>query len=325
MRTPCEWTLNDFVPKIRREVVKNLYEMGYNQKEIAKTLGISQPRISQYLSVEKNTKRKMSSEQVQLIDVQMNQIVTRTVNDIIVALKEGKKTAETIPIICYSCRELRMGNALCTLHRYDYPEINSVFSQEKNCDLCLRWKVSPQNSKESVESLGSRFTILRDLENGANLLIMKPTFYDYIPQIGAQLCLIFEGVQGENDSLENIAGFPGRIIQLQGRAKIVSRPEFNSSKTTGTLLLDVRKINVNIKVILSIKNQDDKNFENTLEKKEFSIIRSDELDKHGLSNKVSSEFLNKSKIALIDTGSIGFEPITYIMAQNIADIINIFD
>ena len=90
------------------------------------------------------------------------------------------------------------------------------------------------------------------------MLILKLTFTDFIPEIGAQLCLIAENQ--DQDSLQNIAGFPGRIIQVQGRAKIVSRPEFNSSKTTGTFLLKIRKHNKKITSVLSIKNQKVDNF-----------------------------------------------------------------
>ena len=56
----------------------------------------------------------------------MNDIVSGTVKKIISSLDSGMKAPETIPIICNGCRELRMGSALCTLHRYDLPDLNTV-------------------------------------------------------------------------------------------------------------------------------------------------------------------------------------------------------
>ena len=215
MRTPCEWTLNDFVPKIRRELVRKMSEKGYNQKQIAKILAISQPRVSQYLVGEKKENRKMASTQSQLVDHQLNEIVNRTVDSILIAFQEGKKPAEAVPIICYSCRELRMGNALCSLHRFDYPEIDQVVDPDKTCDLCLKWKTAPKENNESFESLDARFNVLRILESVANMLIMQPSFVENIPQIGAQLCLMYDE-QASNNDLRNVAAFPGRIIQVQG-------------------------------------------------------------------------------------------------------------
>ena len=253
----------------------------------------------------------------------MNDIVSGTVKKIISSLDSGMKAPETIPIICNGCRELRMGSALCTLHRYDYPDLNTVVPIEKTCYLCLRWPKTP-NQTESNSSLGSRFNALKTLETISNMLILKLTFTDFIPEIGAQLCLIAENQ--DQDSLQNIAGFPGRIIQVQGRAKIVSRPEFNSSKTTGTFLLKIRKHNKKITSVLSIKNQKVDNFKNELEKKGFLIIKTESIDKKGFDNQIVEKNLNQvAKIALLDSGSIGFESITYLFVENITDLIEIFE
>ena len=325
MRTPCEWSLNDFVPKIRRELVRKMYDKGYNQKEIAKILAISQPRVSQYLVGEKKENRKMNSNQSQLVDQQLNEIVFRTVNDIMIAFQEGKKPAETIPIICYSCRELRMGNALCSLHRFDYQEIDQVVNSEKNCDLCLKWKTAPKESNESFESLDARFNVLRILESVANMLIMQPTFVENIPQIGAQLCLMYDE-QTNNNDLRNVAAFPGRIIQVQGRAKIISRPEFNSSRTTGSLLINIRNSNRKIKSIISIKNQNDPEFEKKIVLLGYLIIKTQAIDQYGLTTDlIKVDYSSATKIAIIDAGSHGYEPIIYLLEENILNLVSLFE
>ena len=317
--------MSDFVPKIRRELVKELHDnRGYNQKEIAKILGISQPRVSQYLSVEKKQIRNMSTQQFQLLEDQLEPIVSQTVKNIVKTLDNGKKTAETIPIICYSCRELRMGSALCTLHRYDYSDLNDVIDNEKNCDLCLKWPKVQSTLTEPEESLGSRLNTLKTLETISSLLILKLTFPDFIPEIGAQLCLI--SVSTNKNSLQDVAGFPGRIIQVQGRAKIVSRPEFNASKTNGKFLLDVRNLNSKIASVLSIKNLNDREFENKLVQKGYLIIETESIDIVGFENQITEKnFANTSKIAILDTGSSGYESISYLFVENIVDLIDVFD
>lgn len=254
---------------------------------------------------------------------QFNDVVNEAVNKIIKSLDSGLNVAETIPHICSGCRELRMGSGLCAIHRYDYPDINDVFATDKTCDLCLRWPKTSVNYPES-ESLGSRFNVLKILESVSNMLILKLTFADFIPQIGAQLCSIFENPEG--DSLKNIAGFPGRIILVQGRANIVSRPEFNSSKTTGKLLLDIRKTNKKITSVLCIKNKNDSDFEAYLKNKKFTTFNTKALDETGIQNQIKNEnYTNTSKIAIIDSGSVGYESITYLFVENIFDLVDIFE
>lgn len=305
-------------------MVQDLHDnKGYNQKQIAQLLGISQPRVSQYLKSDKKIVRNMDSQQSEVMKNQINGIVDETVSKIIQTLDSGAKVAETIPLICSGCRVLRMGSGLCTMHRYDYPDINDVFPAEKNCDLCLRWPPSPVDSPES-ESLNSRFNILKLLESVSNMLILKVNFVDFIPQIGAQLISIFES--GEEDSLKNIAGFPGRIIQIQGRAKIVSRPEFNASITTGTLLIAIRESNKNITSVLCIKNKQDPAFESTLTEHNFKIFKTEALDENGIQDQIISEnYVDITKLAIIDSGSKGYESITYLFADNMYDLVEIFD
>jgi hypothetical protein len=326
MRTPCEWTINDFVPKIRKELVLKLHAKDVNQDEIAKILGISQPRVSQYIRKEKKQSiRNIEAGKLQLIQTQLEDVVTRTVQDILKILEDkNKKAPDAIPIICFGCRELRMGNALCSLHRHEYKEIDESIGKNKNCDLCLKWKTTPNDSNQSINSLETRFNVLKILETIANILIMKLTFSEYIPQIGAQICSIYEDKDG--DSLKNVASFPGRIIQIQGKAKIVSKPEFNSSKTTGSLLLKWRNYNNKITSVLSIKNFNDTQFATNLEKLKFLIIKTKEIDKIGFSDQIDNKNITHStKVAIIDSGSIGFEPIIYLFVENIFDLVEIFD
>lgn len=266
----------------------------------------------------------MGKQQFQLLEDQLEPVVNQTVQNIVEALDNGKKAAETIPIICYSCRELRMGSALCTLHRYDYSDLNEVIEPEKTCDLCLKWPKIQSNLTETEESLGSRLSALKTLETISNMLILKLTFLDFIPEIGAQLCL--KADSSNKDSLQDIAGFPGRIIQVQGRAKIVSRPEFNASTTTGKFLLDMRHFNKKITSVLSIKNLQDLDFEKKLQQKGFSVIKTEAIDTNGFGDQIERKKISQSsKTAVLDTGSVGYESISYLFVENILDLIEVFD
>ena len=326
MRTPCEWTISEFVPKVRSELVKALHSRGMNQSEISSILGISQPRVSQYLKEGKNTiiqRKDLEPSKLELLQSQMDNMVSTTTSKILVELLQGKNSAETIPIICHSCRELRMGNALCTLHLHDYKQLGKLIDPQKNCNLCLKWKVEPINSPHSIATLESRMNVLQTLETVANDLLMSLNFLEHIPQIGAQFCLL--DIYSDGKNLKDIAAFPGRIIRFQNQAKIVSKPEFLASKSTGDLLLKMHEINAKIVAVLSIKNTNQRYFEELLEEKNFFLLKTIEGDKKGFNFKdFDKKLQDQYNIAIIDSGSVGFESITYLFVTEPQSLIELF-
>lgn len=322
MRTPCEWTVSDFVPSIRFSLVQELNKKGKTQLEIASLLSISQPRVSQYINERRNPQSNKSDSENNKIINQMSAIVNQTVKNILPLLMQKKSPAEAIPIICAGCRELRVGNAICSLHKLNYNALNLHLGL-KSCDLCLKWKDSPLDSKYSIEKLESRIELLKTLEGLCNNLITKLNFLEFIPQIGAQLCLMH--IESNEELPKNIAGYPGRIIKYQSQAKIVSSPKYNASKTTGNFLLEMRKLNPDLTAILCLKNHQTQ----LLKLENFKTINTVEGDKRGfieqIRPKMKSENIAPTRIAILDSGSIGFEPIAYFLVVHPYDLLNIFD
>ncbi len=56
MRLACETVVNQILPAVRSLVAKELKEQGYTQTEIADTLEITQPAVSQYLNAARGSK-----------------------------------------------------------------------------------------------------------------------------------------------------------------------------------------------------------------------------------------------------------------------------
>ena len=128
-----------------------------------------------------------------------------------------------------------------------------------------------------------------------------------------------------SEDLRNVAGYPGRIIRYQDQAKVVSNPQYNASKTTANFLLALRKHFNSLTAVLCVKNS----FTDLkiLRKKEFLVFETKEGDKKGFIDQIKMQFnfQNSNKIAILDSGSIGYEPIAYFFVQNPFDLIQIFE
>lgn len=56
MRLVCETVVKDVLPAVRSVMAREMQERGYNQTEIAETLDLTQPAVSQYLSASRGKK-----------------------------------------------------------------------------------------------------------------------------------------------------------------------------------------------------------------------------------------------------------------------------
>ena len=138
MRPPCEQVVaKDYLPLIRKKVIEKLLEDGYNQNKIAEMMGLSQPRISQYMS---------APDKLEYIENDIKEVffseVTETALKISTMLEEGKNHAETIPTICATCRKMRVAGPMCKIHLAQYQTLAKITPQ--GCNAC-HWNRKPED------------------------------------------------------------------------------------------------------------------------------------------------------------------------------------
>jgi len=61
-KTPCEIIVWDILPCIRRELAKNMAEMGLNETKIAEAIGVTVAAVSQYLSNKRGAQTSFDDE-----------------------------------------------------------------------------------------------------------------------------------------------------------------------------------------------------------------------------------------------------------------------
>jgi len=123
IKLPCEVMIWEFLPALRRELVRALLKEGVSRKEIASMLGITDSAISQYLKKKRGMHFKFSID----IKQRIQQIARHLKNT-----PAENRSVKLIAEICKFCLMLKRKRLFCSLCLKQNPELN------KNCNV-VRW------------------------------------------------------------------------------------------------------------------------------------------------------------------------------------------
>lgn len=305
MRFPCELISEPFLARMRVEASKYLYEHGFSQQSIATLLQVSQPIVSSYLKREIKTDSQIPESigrEAEKVGLQIGEIL---------AVQGNSGIAQSIGLGCQSCKKLRQDGGICFYHKMLNPHL------EENCTRC-------HTSESLIELQIDRENIINQLQLIFKNLV-KTSKYNYlIPEIGLQIVIGTTNMEHQDD----IAGFPGRIIKRKKGLPSTEIPTFGASLTMSQLLLLIRNFFPTITGLAGIKTTDW--LLEKLETKGISFI-----DFHGFDTNYEQHLneliRNKSfsgqdhPFVVVDRGSIGYEAISYVFAENPSDLTNVFD
>lgn len=124
MKPFCEVIVADILPAMRALIAKELTQAyGFNQTEVSKKLGITQPAISQY-------KRELRGYRVKLL--QSNKNIMRSIRILSQQIASGKvKSSDAHEKFCEICLMIRKEKIVCRMHEKIYPTV-------AYCNLCFR-------------------------------------------------------------------------------------------------------------------------------------------------------------------------------------------
>lgn len=122
MKTPCELVVGKILPTLRASVVKKLSkDYGMKQSDIARSLGITQASVSQYLSSARGGNTKMLEDFPQ---------ITTYAADIAKRIADGETKYEWAGMLCEACRDIREDERFCRMHR--------ISANLSGCDICKK-------------------------------------------------------------------------------------------------------------------------------------------------------------------------------------------
>jgi len=122
MKPFCELIVANVLPGIRALITKDLIQQGFNQNDISKKLGITQPAISQY-------KRELRGGRIKILE--KNREVMGLIKKLSSEIAIGDVKPKQIHLkICEICLKVRKEGIICKMHEDSYPDL-------ERCEICF--------------------------------------------------------------------------------------------------------------------------------------------------------------------------------------------
>jgi predicted transcriptional regulator len=113
MKLLCEIIVGEVLPALRAIIAKELMQLGLNQIQISKKLGITQPAVSQYMRELRGHHAKMltsNEDVVEAVKVLAHEIATGDI-----------EASELHMKICEICKTIKKQDLFYKLHQESYP------------------------------------------------------------------------------------------------------------------------------------------------------------------------------------------------------------
>jgi predicted fused transcriptional regulator/phosphomethylpyrimidine kinase/predicted transcriptional regulator len=276
-----------------------------SQMQIAKLLGITQPAVSNYLSLLRGEADKAFDRS------EVREVAKKMAGELV----EGKLSlSNSIYNICRLCMKLRSGGVTCSLHKEAVPELSV-----EECSMCSRLFA------EETGPISDRINVLNNLRTAISKLTESKEFMILVPEVRTNLVMATINATTEDE----IAGIPGRITVARGHVKSLSaEPEFGASFHLAAVLLAAMEKDKEVRAAINIKFSHE--IEQTMEDLGMCIYKFNRADLPSTTNekhlavpsavKKATGELGRMPEALVDEGGYGVEPATYILGSSATDV-----
>jgi len=281
-----EVVVEEFLPTYRSMLAEALRERGLTQNEVADLLGISQSAVSKYVhgEVERNERIRDTDRVVELVE----------------GLADGLADGSTTPVEALIetevlVRELERGGVIADLHAEAVPEL---------ADREDAFAVHDPDSR-----LRAAGRVRASVRRGLRIVENTDGFGRLIPAVGSNLVEAL----ADAETIEDVAGVPGRILEVRGRPTVPGEPEFGVSQHVASVLLTAREAGSNACAALNIRYDPA-----TVEALESSGLTAVEFDSEADIDEALAGALATAPDAevLYQTGGMGIEPIVYVLGPD---------
>jgi len=304
MRPPCEIVVKRLLPLLRALVAQELMNVyGWTQSQTARKLGVTQPAVSSYLSL-------LEGEDTSRFDMEELKSLVKRIAE---GLATGDMSlSDTVMEVCSLCVKLKSGGFVCSLHKQLVPDL-----REESCEVCLRLFGT------GAEEVEERYRVLNDLKKAAEMIERCEDFASIMPQVRVNIVMATFGAK----SVSEVAGIPGRIVEVRGRAKVFMDPEFGSSSHLAGVLLAAMEIDSSIRAVANIKYAE--TVRGVVERLNLSIGWFDReplsAEKRGDEAatdlvKAIAEGLGNLPNVIVDKGGYGIEPVSYLFGGSAVEV-----
>ncbi|MFB6108034.1 MAG: thiamine-phosphate synthase family protein [Haloplanus sp.] len=289
-----EVVVEEFLPTLRSMLAEDLRERGFTQREVADALGISQSAVSKYAHGDVHTNAAVREDE--------------RVRTLVARVGEGFATGDVSRMQALVeaevlIRRLEAGDLLAELHREAVPDLREY---DGTFDIH-----DPESGVRTTEQVRS------SVRRGLRILRNASGFAGLIPNVGSNLveCL------PEATGVEDVAGVPGRIFDVQGTTTVPSDPEFGVSEHVASVLLSARAAGAPVRGALNVRY--DADLVAALADAGYETVAFDAdrgRDDDDASLPAVAEAVREARgdppFVIYQTGGFGIEPITYVLAED---------
>lgn len=300
MHPPDELMVERFLPSMRQLVSNILDAQGFSQSKISAMLGVTQASVSLYLHQDSN-KAYSSLATFNISKEDADRYSSLLAEDI---KRDPTYSVETL--LNLWTRHLGKG-LVCDAHRDQQPSL-------AQCDICVRmfgkWdRAEPEAIAEVTEAV--------------RLIEATREFVSVMPEVSVNLAYI----PGSSELPEDVISIPGRIVRIRGRAKAMLPPAPGSSRHMAKVLLLVRRKRKDVRASLNLRY--DRRMDAVLKRLKLRSIR---IGAYGMfhGEDPTLEALRAELVesrdnfdSLIDEGTKGIEPNTYLFGRKPMDVANL--
>jgi hypothetical protein len=290
-----EVVVEEFLPTFRSMLAEALRERGFTQREVAEALGISQSAVSKYAH------GQVSRREAFLDDERVQDLVERVADGLASGdLSPVGALVETEVLI----RRLEDGDLLARLHEEAMPGL-----AEYDADFAVH---DPDSRVRTTEQ------VLASVRRGLRTLTSASGFAGLIPNVGSNLveCL------PDADDIGDVAGVPGRIFDVKGRATVPGDPEFGVSEHVAGVLLSAREAGFAGRAAVNLRYDPA-----LIDDLDAAGHRTVEFDPDAPTDPVRAaiaEHLDpddpSETVVVYQSGGYGIEPITYVLGPDAGSV-----
>jgi XRE family transcriptional regulator, thiamine biosynthesis regulator len=326
MQPPCEVMVSDFLPNIRGIVSHELHDRGASQGRIATLLGITQARVSYYLSKKRSFFENELGTKFGLSQNDAANYAKILAEDVSRSQTDGIFTVYSI------WKSLLFSGAVCGYHQ-------TKSHVATDCTVCMELHKPQREALEPSDRESEDTFILRDIASAISLIEASPYFPSVMPEVSVNLAMSRLNPKTGRD----VAAVPGRINKIHGRAKAFVPPEFGASNHMSKVLLLANSRNQELRAALNLKYDAlvDRALQELDIPKKITPSESRRILRHGniesmvgasKSGAVDDPVINRlgqtkmpqdfdqPVFAIVDRGSEGLEPMTYLFGKKATDV-----
>jgi len=285
-----EVVVEEFLPTYRSMLAAALRERGLTQQEVASALGLSQSAVSKY--AQGGVERTAAVAE----DDRVRELVERVADGLAAGeMSRVQALAETEVLI----RRLADGDVLARRHEAAMPDL----AEAGGLDLH-----DPEGTVLTAERVRSSVSRALRALTGAR------GFAALVPAVGSNVVECLPDARG----IEDVAGVPGRIVDVKGRPTVPADPEFGVSEHVADVLLAARAAGADVRAAVNVRY--DPSFVAALESAGVDAVEFDpEADRGDPTDAVRAALADRplgDRLALYQTGAVGVEPILYVLGPD---------